>query len=114
MTPRGKLVLALGLLTYAVAWLFGSKVLYPAAAGLVLAPLAARMWVRASAGPIRLARRAGRAALFEGDDVWVRLEATPRSRVPPPSLRLRERLARLRAPRSPTPGAGTGQSGPYP
>jgi uncharacterized protein (DUF58 family) len=97
MTPRGKLVLALGLLTYAVAWLFGSKVLYPAAAGLVLAPLAARFWVRASAGPLRLVRRAGRAALFEGDDVWVRLEARPQARVPPPSLRLRERLARLGA-----------------
>jgi uncharacterized protein (DUF58 family) len=97
MTPRGKLVLALGLLTYAVAWLFGSKVLYPAAAGLVLAPLAARFWVRASAGPLRLRRRAGRAALFEGDDVWVGLEATPQARVPPPSLRLRELLARLGA-----------------
>ena len=95
MTPRGKLVLALGLLTYAVAWLFGSKVLYPAAAGLVVAPLAARFWVRTAAGPIRLGRRAGRAALFEGDDVWVRLEARPQSRVPPPSLTLRERLARL-------------------
>ena len=95
MTPRGKLVLALGLLTYAVAWLFGSKVLYPAAAGLVLAPLAARFWVHASAGPLRLARRAGRAALFEGDDVWVGLEAKPQAPVPPPSLSLRERLARL-------------------
>ena len=46
MTPRGKLTLLLGVLTYLVAWLFGATVLYPAAAGLVLAPLAARGWVR--------------------------------------------------------------------
>ena len=69
MTNRGKLVLALGLVTYGVAWLFGATVLYPAATGLVLAPLAARAWVRLAAGPIVLRRRAGRGALLEGDDV---------------------------------------------
>ena len=95
MTVRGKLVLALGLVTYAVAWLFGAKVLYPAATGLVLAPLAAREWVRLAAGPIQLRRRVGRGALIEGDDVWVTLEARPASHVPPPSLAIRERLARL-------------------
>ena len=77
MTPRGKLTLVLGVLTYVVAWLFGAKVLYPAAAGLVLAPLGARAWVRLAAGPIRVHRRAGRGALLEGDDVWVTLEARP-------------------------------------
>ena len=95
MTHRGKLVLALGLVTYGVAWLFGAKVLYPAATGLVLAPLAARAWVRLAAGPIRLRRRAGRGALIEGEDVWVTLEAVPSTVVPPPSLAVRERLARL-------------------
>jgi uncharacterized protein (DUF58 family) len=95
VTHRGKLVLALGLVTYGVAWLFGAKVLYPAATGLVLAPLAARAWVRLAAGPIRLRRRAGRGALVEGEDVWVTLEAVPSAVVPPPSLAVRERLARL-------------------
>lgn len=95
MTRRGKLTLALGLLTYAVAWLFGAKVLYPAATGLVLAPLAARAWVRLAAGPIILRRRAGRGAHVEGEDVWVTIEARPSARVPPPSLGVRERMARL-------------------
>ena len=95
MTTRGKLVLALGLVTYGVAWLFGATVLYPAATGLVLAPLAARAWVRLAAGPIALRRRVGRGALVEGQDVWVTLDAKPGAVVPPPSLAIRERLSRL-------------------
>jgi uncharacterized protein (DUF58 family) len=95
VTPRGKLVLAVGVLAYLGAWIFGARSVYAAAAGLVLAPLAARAWVLWAAGPIRLVRRVGRAALVEGEDVWVRLEAQPQSRVPAPSLRVRERLARL-------------------
>jgi uncharacterized protein (DUF58 family) len=95
LTRRGKLTLVLGALTYAVAWLFGAKVLYPAATGLVLAPLAARTWVRLAAAPITLRRRAGRGAHVEGEDVWVTIEAVPSSRVPPPSLAIREELARL-------------------
>lgn len=89
------LTLLLGVVTYLIAWLFGAKALYPAATGLVLAPLAARTWVRLAAGPVSLRRRAGRGALLEGDDVWVTLEATPRSRVPLPALAVTERLARL-------------------
>lgn len=95
MTRRGALTLLLGVATYAVAWLFGAKALYPAAAGLVLAPLAARTWVRAAAAPILLSRRAGKGALLEGDDVWVTLEARPESRVPPPALVVTEQIARL-------------------
>jgi uncharacterized protein (DUF58 family) len=95
MTRRGVATLLLGLATYAVAWLFGAKALYPAATGLVLAPLVARAWVRAAAGPITLRRRAGKGALLEGGDVWVTLEATPQGRVPLPSLVVTERIARL-------------------
>ena len=95
MTGRGKLTLAIGLLAYAVAWLFGAKVLFPAATGLVLAPLAARAWVRLAAGPIGLRRRAGRGAHVEGEDVWVTIEASPSSQVPPPSLGIREHIARI-------------------
>ena len=97
MTVRGKLTLVLGGLTYIVAWLFGAEVLYPAAAGLVLAPLGARAWVRLAAGPIVLRRRAGRGAMLEGDDVWVTLEARTNTSVRPPGLAVRERLARLGA-----------------
>jgi uncharacterized protein (DUF58 family) len=95
VTRRGIATLVLGLATYGVAWLFGAKALYPAATGLVLAPLVARAWVRAAAGPISLRRRAGKGALLEGSDVWVTLEARPKSRVPLPSLTVTERIARL-------------------
>ena len=95
MTRRGSLTLLLGAATYVVAWLFGAKALYPVATGLVLAPLAARAWVGLAAAPIQLRRRAGKGALLEGEDVWVGLEARPRSRVPAPSLVVTERIARF-------------------
>jgi uncharacterized protein (DUF58 family) len=113
VTNRGKLVLALGLVTYGVAWLFGAKVLYPAATGLVLAPLAARAWVRLAAGPILVRRRAGRGALLEGDDVWVTLEALPQATVPPPSLAISERLARLGEHETPLRRDGRAHRGTY-
>ncbi len=113
MTSRGKLTLCLGVLTYLVAWLFGAKVLYPAATGLVLAPLAARAWVRLSVAPIRMNRRAGRGALLEGDDVWVTLEAKPGSRVPPPGISVHERLARLGERRIPLRLDGRAYRGTY-
>jgi uncharacterized protein (DUF58 family) len=95
MTKRGALTLLLGLATYGAAWLFGAKALYPAATGLVLAPLLARTWVRLAAAPIRLRTRAGKGALLEGEDVWVTLEARPEARVPLPSLSVTERIARI-------------------
>ena len=95
MTRRGWLTLLLGAATYVVAWLFGTKALYPVATGLVLAPLVADAWVRLSAGPIHLRRRAGRGALQEGEDVWVSLEALPEARMPPPGLVVTERIARF-------------------
>jgi len=95
VTRRGWLTLLLGAATYAVAWLFGAKALYPVATGLALAPLAANAWVRLSAAPIRLRRRAGRGALLEGEDVWVSLEALPDARVPLPGLVVTERIARI-------------------
>jgi len=95
LTRRGWLTLLLGASTYVVAWLFGTKALYPVASGLVLAPLAALAWVRLSAAPIHLRRRAGRGALLEGEDVWVSLEALPEARTPPPGLVVTERIARF-------------------
>ncbi|MBA3476029.1 MAG: hypothetical protein H0T10_04670, partial [Actinobacteria bacterium] len=113
MTRRGALTLALGLLTYAVAWLFGAKALYPAAAGLVLAPLAARTWVRAAAAPIHLRRRAGKGALLEGEDVWVTLEARPEARLPAPAIVVTERIARLGERETPLRRAGPLYRGTY-
>ena len=104
MTRRGVLALLLGVATYAVAWLFGAKALYPVATGLVLAPLAARTWVRLAAAPIELRRRTGgglvgrgghRGTLLEGEDVWITLEARPESRVPAPAIVVTEQIARL-------------------
>ncbi len=95
MTRRGQLTLALGAAAYLAAWLFGVRALYPVATGLVLAVLAARAWVGLAGGPIVLRRRAGRGLHFEGEDVWVTLEAIPEARLPPPSLAVREQGPRL-------------------
>jgi uncharacterized protein (DUF58 family) len=113
VTRRGKLTVLVGVLTYVVAWLFGAQVLYPAAAGLVLAPLGARAWVRLAAGPIRIRRRAGRGALLEGDDVWVTLDARPSAKLPPPGLAVRERVARLGERRFPLRRDGRAYRGTY-
>ena len=122
MTRRGRLTLVLGLLTYAVAWLFGAKALYPVAAGLVLAPLAARTWVRAAAAPIELRRRTGggllgrvgrRGTLLEGEDVWVTLEARPTSRVPAPAIVITEQFSRLGARETPVRRDGAMHRGTY-
>lgn len=113
MTRRGALTLLLGVATYVVAWLFGAKALYPVAAGLVLAPLAARAWVRLSAAPIALRRRAGKGVLLEGEDVWVTVEARPESRVPAPGIVVTERIARLGERQTPLRRAGVVHRGTY-
>ena len=113
MTRRGVLTLLLGVATYGAAWLFGAKALYPAATGLVLAPLLARTWVRLGASPIRLRRKAGKGVLLEGEDVWVTLEARPETRVPLPSLAVTERIARIGERETPLRRAGRIHRGTY-
>jgi uncharacterized protein (DUF58 family) len=122
MTRRGVLTLLLGALTYGVAWLFGAKALYPVATGLVLAPLAARTWVRLAAGPIALRRRTGggllggagrHGTLLEGEDVWITLEAQPESRVPAPAIVVTEQIARLGVRETPLRRAGALHRGTY-
>jgi uncharacterized protein (DUF58 family) len=113
LTRRGWLTLLLGAATYAVAWLFGAKALYPVATGLVLAPLGASVWVKLAAAPIRLSRRAGKGALLEGEDVWVSLEARPESRVPAPGMMVTERIARFGEQVTRLSGAGGGYRGTY-
>jgi uncharacterized protein (DUF58 family) len=107
------MTLLLGLATYVVAWLFGAKALYPVATGLVLAPIAARVWVRLAAAPILLRRRAGKGALLEGEDVWVTLEARPGAWVPPPSITVTERISRFGERETPLRRAGASYRGTY-
>ncbi|MES1248445.1 MAG: DUF58 domain-containing protein [Actinomycetota bacterium] len=95
MTRRGRAVLALGVAVYAVAWIFGSKALYPVAAGLVLAALLAYGWVRLSARPPVVRRNGGGREVLEGEDVRIDLEVETRSSVAPPTLVAVERAGRL-------------------
>ena len=71
MSRRGRSVLALGLVVYLAAWAFGSKPLYPVAAGLLLAVGVAWAWVHLSNGPVRVHRNLGEREHVEGDDVQV-------------------------------------------
>ncbi|TML85120.1 MAG: DUF58 domain-containing protein [Actinobacteria bacterium] len=95
MTRRGRLVLALGVVVYAAAWVFGSKPLYPVALGLLLAAVAARLWVGLAHRPLHVRRLWDEHDVLEGADVEVRLEAEPRGRILPPVLTARERLGRF-------------------
>jgi uncharacterized protein (DUF58 family) len=95
MTQRGRAVLALGVLVYVVAWVFGSRALYPVATGLVLAVAVAYAWVRLSSQPPHVSRWGAARELVEGDDVTVRLQLDAVSSVPPPSVVAVERAGKL-------------------
>jgi uncharacterized protein (DUF58 family) len=95
LTDRGRTVLALGGLTYLVAWAFGSRPLYPVALGLVLAVAAAAAWVRLLEKPSSLGRSLGRGEHVAGDDVPVALELEVDGFLPAATFLVRERIARL-------------------
>ncbi len=95
MTRRGRAVLALGLVVYLAAWVFGSRSLYPVATGLVLAVALALGWVRLSARPPRVSRHGATRDVVEGDDVRVDLVVEATSPVAPPTLVAHERPGRL-------------------
>ena len=95
MTRRGRAILALGVAVYVVAWVFGSRALYPVAAGLVLAVALAVAWVRLSARPPHVSRHGVRQEALEGDRVRITLEIETTSAVPPPALVAVERAGRL-------------------
>jgi len=95
MTHRGRAVLALGLVVYVAAWVFGSRALYPVATGLILAVVAAVGWVRLSSRTPHVSRHGVARDLVEGDDVWIWLEVRTTSAVPPPTLVAHERAGRL-------------------
>jgi uncharacterized protein (DUF58 family) len=95
LTSRGRWVLALGLLVYLAGWAFGSKPLYPVAAGLLLVSLLSWAWIRLTNRPFRVRRGSGEHEHVEGDDVPVVVELEPAGPFVPPSLTLIENVGRL-------------------
>ena len=95
LTDRGRWILALGGGIYLAAWALGSRMLYPVAIGLVLAVLAASLWVRYLRRPMELRRRLGKGERLAGDDVTVSVELDEDGIVPSGALVLREHIARL-------------------
>jgi uncharacterized protein (DUF58 family) len=95
LTDRGRSLLALGGLTYLGAWAFGARPLYPVAVGLVLAVAGAALWVRLLRRPMALRRELAGAEHLAGDDVSVRVAVDVAGRLPPATLVVHERIARL-------------------
>jgi uncharacterized protein (DUF58 family) len=95
MTARGRAVLALGVLCWVVAAVFGSRAIYPVAAGLVLAVPLALAWVRITLRQPRVSRRWAHENLFERDDVAIELVLEREPGVPLPSVVAHERVGRL-------------------
>ena len=95
MTQRGRAVLALGLVVYLAAWVFGSRALYPVATGLLFTVAVAVGWVRLSTRPPIVRRHGAARDVVEGDDVHVDLELTTTGAVAPPTLVAHERPGRL-------------------
>jgi len=95
MTGRGRAIFALGLAVYVVAWVFGSRALYPVATGLVLAVAGAVAWVRLSPRAPEVHRHGGGRDVVEGEDVRLDLVVQWTSKLPPPTLVAREHLGRL-------------------
>ncbi len=95
LTDRGRSLLLLGGVVYVFAWAFGARALYPLAVGLVLAVVAAALWVRMLRRPMRLRRSLWRGEHLAGDDVHVGLELDVQGWMPPLPLVARESIARL-------------------
>jgi uncharacterized protein (DUF58 family) len=95
MTARGRAVLALGVLCWIVAIVFGSPALYPVAAGLVLVVPLAIAWVRITLRQPRVSRRWGHENLLERDDVRIQLVVEHEPGVPLPNVVAREHVGRL-------------------
>src|SRR5438067_5071077 len=95
MTARGRGILAVGLAVWFVAWLFGSPVLAPAAAGLVLVVALSVAWVRLTRQRLSAHRHWDARRVVEGDHVRVELRVEPASRIPLPVVVAHERIGRL-------------------
>jgi uncharacterized protein (DUF58 family) len=95
MTARGRAVLALGVFCWIAAVVFGSRALYPVAAGLVLAVPLALAWVKLSMRRPHVSRRWSSETVLEGDEVAVELTLTRESGTPLPAAVAHERIGRL-------------------
>ena len=95
MTARGRAVLGLGIVCWISAVVFGSRALYPVAAGLVLAVLLALAWVRITLRQPRVTRHWSHENLVERGDVTVELVLEREPGVPLPSVVARERAGHL-------------------
>jgi len=95
LTPRGRAILALGLVVYVAAWVFGARALYPVATGLLFAVALAVGWVGLSARAPHVRRHGAARDVVEGDDVTVELEVEPTSALSPPTLVAHEVPGRL-------------------
>jgi uncharacterized protein (DUF58 family) len=89
----GALLLGLGVTVAAVA--FESRPLAVAGVGLLVAAVLARLWAFAVRGPVAMRFLARPAPATEGDRVWLRVEASRRSRVPVGSVAAHCSLGRL-------------------
>jgi len=95
LTPRGRVIFALGFVVYVAAWAFGSRPLYPVATGLLLVAGVAWAWVRLSDRPFRVEHGWGDREYIEGDDVSVVAALDSTGTVLPASVTLSERVGRL-------------------
>jgi uncharacterized protein (DUF58 family) len=102
MTGRGRAVLAVGVLCWVVAVVFGSPALYPVAAGLVIVVPLAVAWVRITLRQPRVTRRWRQDGavwrdedLLEGDDVRIELVVEREPGVPLPNVVAHERVGRI-------------------
>ncbi len=95
LTPRGRVILALGFGVYVAAWAFGSRPLYPVATGLLLVVGVAWVWVRLSDRPFRVKRGLSHREHMEGDDVPIVAELESTGNVLAASATLSERVGSL-------------------
>jgi uncharacterized protein (DUF58 family) len=95
MTARGRAVLGLGIVCWIAAFVFGSRALFPVAAGLVLVVPLALASVRITLRQPRVNRRWPRENLLERCDVTVELELERQPGAPLAAVVARERIRDL-------------------
>ena len=95
MTARGRAVLGLGVVCWIAAVVFGSRALYPVAAGLVLVVPLALAWVRLPVRQPRVTRRWSHENLVERSDLTVELGLEREAGVPLPGVVAHEQVGEL-------------------
>jgi uncharacterized protein (DUF58 family) len=95
MTARGRAVLALGILCWIVAIVFGSTALYPVAAGLVIVVALAVAWVRITVRQPRVRRSWRHENVVERGEVRIELVLEREPGVPLPNVVAHEQVGRI-------------------